>query len=108
MTGWLARDGRFELEMTTDLDALASLPNGNYAAVVVYATGFVDDLTGKREQGLLDFIKNGGGFVSIHSAADSFRGSRAPVTVTDVELDDRYRWPNGRFRPQSWYPRNLR
>ena len=86
LTEWLARDSRFELVMTTDLDTLASLPNGNYAAVVVYATGFVDDLTGKREKGLLDFIRNGGGFVGIHSAADSFRGSRAYVDMIGGEF----------------------
>ena len=29
-----------------------------------------------------------------------------PVTVTDIELDVRYKWPNGGFRPKSWYPRD--
>src|SRR5256885_82495 len=65
----LARDGRFELEMTRDLDALAALPGGQYAAVVLYATGFLDDLTPPREQGLLNFVKGGGGFVGVHAAA---------------------------------------
>ncbi|MCS7060797.1 MAG: hypothetical protein RMN25_06475, partial [Anaerolineae bacterium] len=40
LAGWLKADGRFELEMTNDLDALAALPGGSYEAVVVYTTGF--------------------------------------------------------------------
>ena len=82
----LARDGRFELEMTRDLDALAALPGGQYAAVVLYATGFVDDLTPAREAGLLNFVKGGGGFVGVHAAADCFRGSRAFVDMLGGEF----------------------
>ncbi len=82
----LARDGRFKLEMTSDLDALANLANGQYVAVVVYTTGFVDDLTPEREAGLLDFVRNGGGFVGIHSATDSFRGSRAYIDMLGGEF----------------------
>ena len=82
----LARDGRFELEMTRDLDALAALPGGQYAAVVLYATGFVDDLTPPREQGLLNFVRGGGGFVGVHAAADCFRGSRAFVDMLGGEF----------------------
>ena len=40
----LAVDGRYELEMTTDLDALAVLPRDDYAAAVVYTTGCGDEL----------------------------------------------------------------
>ena len=82
----LARDGRFELEMTADLDALAALPGGQYCAVVIYTTGFFNDLTPAREQGLLDFVRAGGGFIGIHSAADSFRGSRAFVDLLGGEF----------------------
>ena len=82
----LARDGRFELEMTRDLDALAALPGGQYAAVALYTTGFVDDLTPAREQGLLAFVRGGGGFVGIHAAADSFRGSRAFIDMLGGEF----------------------
>jgi predicted dehydrogenase/type 1 glutamine amidotransferase len=83
---FLKADGRFELEMTDDLDAFTRLPGGAYAAVVVYTTGFYDDLTPTREKGLLDFVQNGGGFVGIHSAADSFRGSRAYVDMLNGEF----------------------
>ncbi|MHB9023557.1 MAG: ThuA domain-containing protein [Armatimonadota bacterium] len=68
----LAADGRYALEMTSDLDALRALPGGEYAAVVLFATGFHDELTPEREKGLLDFVRNGGGFVGVHSAADTF------------------------------------
>jgi len=86
LTAFLKADGRFELEMTTDLDAFAALPDGRYAAVVLYTTGFKDDLTPAREKGLLQFVKNGGGFVGIHSAADSFRGSRPYVEMLGGEF----------------------
>jgi scyllo-inositol 2-dehydrogenase (NADP+) len=86
LEGLLKADGRFELEMTTDLDAFTRLTDGTYAAVVLYTTGFHDDLTPERENGLLDFIRNGGGFVGIHSAADSFRGSRAFVDMLNGEF----------------------
>ena len=86
LSGFLKADGRFELEMTNDLDAFAALPGGQYAAVVVYTTGFHDDLTPAREKGLLEFVRNGGGFVGIHSAADSFRGSRAYVDMLNGEF----------------------
>ncbi len=72
----LAADGKFEIDITSDLDALASLPGGRYAVVVINATRGPDELTGDREQGLLDFVQNGGGIVGVHSAADSFRNSR--------------------------------
>ena len=86
LSQFLAADGRFELDMTRDLDAFARLPGGQYAAVVVYATGFHDDLTPDREKGLLDFVRNGGGFVGVHSATDSFRGSRAYVDMLNGEF----------------------
>ena len=86
LTTFLKADGRFELEMTSDLDAFASLPEGKYDAVVVYTTGFVNDLTPAREKGLLNFVRGGGGFVGIHSAADSFRGSRAYIDMLNGEF----------------------
>ena len=82
----LAADGRYELEMTTDLDAFAALPGGDYAAVVVYTTGCHDELRGAREAGLLQFVKSGGGFVGLHSAADSFRGSRPTWRCSNGEF----------------------
>jgi predicted dehydrogenase/type 1 glutamine amidotransferase len=82
----LAADGRFVLETTADLDAFAKLPGSDYAAVVVYTTGFTNDLTPEREKGLLTFIRNGGGFLGLHSAADSFRGNRAYIEMLGCEF----------------------
>ena len=82
----LAVDGRYQLEMTSDLDAFVGLPGSQYAAVIVYTTGFHDDLTAEREKGLLAFVRGGGGFVGIHSAADSFRGSRAYIEMINGEF----------------------
>src|SRR5262249_24959259 len=82
----LAKDGRFELELTRDLDALAALPGGAYAAVVLYTTGFLNDLTPPREQGLLGFVRGVGGFVGVHAAADSFRGNRSFVDMLGGEF----------------------
>jgi scyllo-inositol 2-dehydrogenase (NADP+) len=73
----LDKAGRWKLTVTTDLDALASLPAGKFAAVLIYTTGFDDDLTPPREQGLATFVKNGGALVGVHSAAASFKNSQA-------------------------------
>lgn len=69
--------------MTRDLDALGALPGRPYAAVVVYTTGAVDELTPARERGLLDFVR---GFVGLHAAADSFRGCRADIDMLGGEF----------------------
>ncbi|MHB9034147.1 MAG: ThuA domain-containing protein [Anaerolineae bacterium] len=82
----LAADGRFELEATSELNALATLNTRDYAAVVIYTTGFRDDLVPAREQGLLGFIRDGGGFVGIHSATDSFRGNRNYIEMIGGEF----------------------
>ena len=74
----LAADGRFELDTTSDLDALARLPAGEYAVVVINATREPDELTKEREQGLLDFVRNGGGLVGVHAAAASFSWKGVP------------------------------
>jgi len=78
--------GKWQLTITFDLDALASLPTSDYAAVIIYTTGFRDDLTLPREKGLLTFVKNGGGLIGVHSAADSFRASRAYVEMLNAEF----------------------
>ena len=82
----LVRGGKYALEMTDDLDALIGLPEGDYAAVVLYATKLTDELTPPREEGLLRFVRGGGGFVGLHSASDTFRGSRAFVDMLGSEF----------------------
>lgn len=81
-----AADGRFAVDATDDPDALAALPDSDYAVVVVYTTGFDDELSPSRERGLLTFLRNGGGFVGIHSATDSFRGNRAYIDMLNGEF----------------------
>ncbi len=81
-----ARGNRWRLTVTRDLDALAALPASGYSAVVIYTTGFRDDLTEPREKGLLSFVRGGGGLIGVHSAADSFRGSRAYVEMLNAEF----------------------
>ncbi len=81
-----ARGSPWRLTVTFDLDALASLPTSDFAAVIIYTTGFRDDLTPAREKGLLEFVKGGGGLIGVHSAADSFRGSRAYVEMLNAEF----------------------
>jgi len=82
----LAADGRFHLEMTESLDAFATLPGSEYVAVVVYTTGFYEEMTPAREKGLLEFVRNGGGFVGIHSASDSFRDNREFIDMLGCEF----------------------
>ena len=81
-----ARGSRWKLTVTRDLDALAALPASGYSAVILYTTGFRSDLTEPRETGLLEFVKNGGGLIGVHSAADSFRDSRAYVEMLNAEF----------------------
>jgi len=81
-----ARGGRWRLTVTRDLDALAALPASGCSAVIIYTTGFRSDLTEPREKGLLDFVKNGGGLIGVHSAADSFRDSRPYVEMLNAEF----------------------
>jgi scyllo-inositol 2-dehydrogenase (NADP+) len=83
----LAKDGRYTLEVTTDLDALVTLPEGDWDAVVIYTTGYHDELTPDREAGLVRYVQAGGGLVGIHSAADSFRGSQAYLELLGTEFD---------------------
>ncbi|MGC9360223.1 MAG: ThuA domain-containing protein [Anaerolineae bacterium] len=83
----LAKDGRYTLEVTTDLDVLATLPDADWDAVVIYTTGYHDELTPAREAGLVRYVQGGGGLVGIHSAADSFRGSQAYLDLLGAEFE---------------------
>jgi len=87
LAAWLAAEGaQVELEASADLDKLISLPDGQYAAVVINTTSQPDDLTPAREKGLLSFVANGGGLVGIHAAAVSFRNSHAYVNMLNGEF----------------------
>jgi len=87
LSGLLKAGGKgWDLTVTRDQDALAALPTSGYEAVVLYTTGFREDLTAAREKGLLDFVRAGGALVGVHSAADSFRGSRAYIEMLNAEF----------------------
>lgn len=78
--------GKWTLDVTDDLDALASLPKSRYAVVIIHTTGYREALTEARERGLLEFVEQGGGLVGIHSAADSFRESRRYIEMLGAEF----------------------
>ena len=76
----LEKMGDFEVTQSADLDALKAETIKNYDAVLFYGSGldFADGEPGKeQEKGLCDFVRNGGAFVGIHSASDSFKKSNA-------------------------------
>jgi predicted dehydrogenase/type 1 glutamine amidotransferase len=80
-------DGRFTVESTTDLDAFLKLKTGEYAGVVVYTTLHRDGMENGRGEALMGFVKNGGGFMGIHSATDSFNNSKEYIDMIGGEFN---------------------
>ena len=82
------RSGKFHVTATEDLSQLSDLTH--YSAVVFFTSGELP-LTPAQKQGLLEFVRNGGGFAGIHSATDTL-----------------YTWPEygdligGRFDGHPW------
>lgn len=66
-----ARSGEFEVNATADVSLVSREGLKRYAAVVFYTTGELP-LSAEQKAALLDFVKQGGGFVGIHSATDTF------------------------------------
>ena len=81
-----ASGGGWELSVTSDLDALAALPTSDFAVLIIHTTGHREALMPEREKGLLSFVQGGGGLVAVHSAADSFRDSRAYIEMLNAEF----------------------
>ncbi len=69
----LEKTGDFQLTLTANLDDLKSGNISKYKVVLFYGNGgdFPDP---KQEEGLQDFVKNGGGLVGVH-ATDAFKKS---------------------------------
>ena len=69
----LKKTGDFVLDLTLEIDALRTSSISNYDLVVFYGPGgdFTDPA---QEQGLHDFVKNGGGLAGVH-ATDAFKKS---------------------------------
>jgi type 1 glutamine amidotransferase len=82
------RSGKFAVTATEDLSTLNDL--GRYSAVVFFTSGELA-LSDRQKQGLLDFVRSGGGFAGIHSGTDTL-----------------YTWPEygdligGRFDGHPW------
>jgi len=68
----LDRTNDFEVTFTENLGDLKERIK-NFDIIAVYTTGM--ELAKEQEKGLCDFIENGGGFVGIHSASDSFKNA---------------------------------
>lgn len=62
----------FEVTFTENLDDLKERIK-QFDVLAVYTTGM--ELNKEQETGMCDFVHNGGGFVGIHSASDSFKNS---------------------------------
>src|SRR5262249_54833071 len=65
--------GAFEVEATADCSSIAKENLARFDAVVFYTTGELP-LDGAQKSALLEFVRSGGGFVGIHSAADTLYG----------------------------------
>ena len=72
----LTKTGDFECALSEDLNELTADRIKTYDAVLFYGSGlnFTD---AKQEQSLCAFVRNGGAFVGVHSASDSFKKSDA-------------------------------
>jgi type 1 glutamine amidotransferase len=63
--------GAFEVIATEDLSEFSAGNLGRYSAVIFYTTGEIP-MSDVQKTALLDFVRAGGGFVGVHSAADTF------------------------------------
>lgn len=70
----LEKTGRFDVMISKDKEVFASPSLGEYD-VVVLSYGFwkEPDPSEKAQQGLLDYVKNGGNVVALHFACSSFQ-----------------------------------
>ena len=66
-----ARAGGLDLTATNDLSALNDLRD--YTAVAFFTSGELK-LSSEQKEGLLAFVRNGGGFLGFHSATDTLYG----------------------------------
>jgi len=69
----LKRTNDFEITFTQNLNDVKAENIKQYDLVANYTTGY--KLSKEQESGLCDFVFNGGGFVGIHSASDTFKNS---------------------------------
>jgi len=72
----LEKTGDFDITMSADLDELKAENIKKYNVVLFYGSNN-NFRNAEQEQGLCDFVRNGGGWAGIHSATDSFKKSDA-------------------------------
>lgn len=73
---YLEKDGRYDItRVENDLSVLEKPKLQFFDVLVFYWT--LGELTEAQRSGLLDWVSNGGAFVTFHSGADSFRGDEA-------------------------------
>lgn len=77
--GLLEATGRYTVAVTMDADILKKHAIAKFDGVVVYTGG--GELTREQESGLVGFVKNGGAFIGLHSAAASFARNAAYVDM---------------------------
>ncbi len=69
----------FEVTLTEDRDDFTKERIAPYDVIVDYTTG--GDLTDEQRTGLLGGIISGKGFIPVHSAADSFKGTQGYIPM---------------------------
>lgn len=57
-----------DVTTTTDRDALADLPESEYDVLIDYLSD--STLTDAQREGLLEFVRDGGGYLGVHCASD--------------------------------------
>jgi uncharacterized protein len=82
---------RFEVTATEDVAAFTAENLRQYGAVMFFTTGELP-MDNAQQRAFIDFVRNGGGFLGVHSATDTF-----------------YRWPEygkligGYFDQHPWH-----
>ncbi|MGI6517378.1 MAG: ThuA domain-containing protein [Bacillota bacterium] len=79
---FLEQTGIFTVEVTEDRNRLMDL--SDYSAVIIYTQG--GELSEEQENGLLGHVRNGGGVVGIHSAADSWTTNKGYMEMIGAQF----------------------
>ena len=86
LTTMLNDTDNIEADFSRDYDVLVSDGLDTYQTVLFYTD--VGKFTAAQEAGLLNYIRSGGGFFGLHTAAASFRNLRHITTcLTDFSTD---------------------
>lgn len=70
---YLENNGSYDIDITEDHNEFLPEKIKNYKLIIVYTTG--GELTAEQQMGLTEWVKQGNGFIGIHSATDSFKNS---------------------------------